>query len=331
MISLTLQRTEVGHPSLALLHIKRPPTRRHYFLIRVPSFSHRRVAAFFYADKGEESHKRDEDKISREFPFLGVWSKLANVSWTHVVSRCSRGHDKPEVSEEGFRVNEGASMTIAKVMIGLIGVAVFASKIGGRGANAILFNVQDLCLWFAGATKRGFPNARPIYLGQFGAITAAVHNRPFLFASTMPNLGFIIQGFSRIPYLMDVILERHPISYILLLTTFCFALICIGGFFFSKFRSYQQAVEDSFWDAWACVCSSGTHLRERTRSERAIGLMLAIGGLLFYSLLTSTMTAQFKKQSPYHSFEAVEQVSRISTSQWVDMASETNGSFALRT
>lgn len=50
------------------------------------------------------------------------------------------------------------------------------------------------------------------------------------------------------------------------------------------------------WDAWACVCSSGTHLKERTRSERTIGLMLALGGLLFYSLLTSTLTAQFKSR-----------------------------------
>jgi hypothetical protein len=35
-------------------------------------------------------------------------------------------------------------------------------------------------------------------------------------------------------------------------------------------------------------------LQERSRQGRTIGFFLAFGGLLFYSLLTSTMTAQIK-------------------------------------
>jgi hypothetical protein len=57
---------------------------------------------------------------------------------------------------------------------------------------------------------------------------------------------------------------------------------------------HKQSLGDAFWDAWACVCSSGTHLKEKTQEERTIGILLAFGGLLFYSLLTSTMTAQIK-------------------------------------
>jgi len=35
-------------------------------------------------------------------------------------------------------------------------------------------------------------------------------------------------------------------------------------------------------------------LQEKSRQGRTIGIFLAFGGLLFYSLLTSTMTAQIK-------------------------------------
>ncbi|KAJ6318683.1 hypothetical protein OIU76_014107 [Salix suchowensis] len=55
-----------------------------------------------------------------------------------------------------------------------------------------------------------------------------------------------------------------------------------------------QSLEDCFWEAWACLCSSSTHLRQRTRVERIIGFVLAIWGILFYSRLLSTMTEQFR-------------------------------------
>ncbi|KAJ7564355.1 hypothetical protein O6H91_02G014000 [Diphasiastrum complanatum] len=103
-------------------------------------------------------------------------------------------------------------------------------------------------------------------------------------------------SWSRLSYMLDLLLETHPTSYIMLLVVACIVLICIGGILFNKYRSCKQKLEDSLWDAWACVCSSSTHLKERTGSERIVGLMLALGGLLFYSLLTSTLTAQFKSR-----------------------------------
>ncbi|KAL0348937.1 UNVERIFIED_CONTAM: putative ion channel POLLUX-like 2 [Sesamum angustifolium] len=63
-----------------------------------------------------------------------------------------------------------------------------------------------------------------------------------------------------------------------------------------KYRGSTQSLEDCFWEAWACLCSSSTHLKQRTRIERVIGFVLAIWGILFYSRLLSTMTEQFRTQ-----------------------------------
>nr|DAD19728.1 TPA_asm: hypothetical protein HUJ06_021191 [Nelumbo nucifera] len=71
-----------------------------------------------------------------------------------------------------------------------------------------------------------------------------------------------------------------------------------GGFFFGDWGFFAwgntQSLEDCFWEAWACLCSSSTHLKQRTRVERVIGFVLAIWGILFYSRLLSTMTEQFR-------------------------------------
>ncbi|PIA31535.1 hypothetical protein AQUCO_04900084v1 [Aquilegia coerulea] len=56
----------------------------------------------------------------------------------------------------------------------------------------------------------------------------------------------------------------------------------------------SQPLEDCLWEAWACLCSSSTHLKQRTRIERILGFVLAIWGILFYSRLLSTMTEQFR-------------------------------------
>ncbi|CAI5999882.1 unnamed protein product [Closterium sp. NIES-64] len=133
---------------------------------------------------------------------------------------------------------------------------------------------------------------------------------------------------ARVQYLWDVLLERHPIVYIMLLMTMCTTLVFLGGFLFHTFRRHKSLGEDmwdawsalvsssshlkvrwgaversrrpqepfgeALWDAWGNVCSSRQHLRESTQEGRVIGIMLTLGGLFFYSLLTSTMTTQFK-------------------------------------
>ncbi|KAG9451846.1 hypothetical protein H6P81_004750 [Aristolochia fimbriata] len=99
---------------------------------------------------------------------------------------------------------------------------------------------------------------------------------------------------SRLLYLFNVQLERNIAMFLFVLVVACFSVVIAGGFLFYRYRNRQQSLEDCFWEAWACLCSSSTHLKERTRVERVIGLVLAIWGILFYSRLLSTMTEQFR-------------------------------------
>ncbi|KAG0625220.1 hypothetical protein M758_2G037400 [Ceratodon purpureus] len=110
---------------------------------------------------------------------------------------------------------------------------------------------------------------------------------------TPPDFSIMNWNLARLSYMLDVLLERHPITYVLLLIMACLTLIVIGGLLFKRYRA-RQTLGDALWDAWACLCSSGTHLKEKSQQGRTIGFFLAFGGLLFYSLLTSTMTAQIK-------------------------------------
>ncbi|KAJ4750640.1 hypothetical protein LUZ62_085045 [Rhynchospora pubera] len=111
---------------------------------------------------------------------------------------------------------------------------------------------------------------------------------------TFPSLQDLKLSFSRLYYLFNVQLERNiGMSFIVLLFA-CFSFVMIGGTMFYNFRNKKQPLEDCFWDAWACLCSSSTHLRQKTRVERVLGFILAIWGLLFYSRLLSTTTEQFR-------------------------------------
>ncbi|RLN41971.1 hypothetical protein C2845_PM01G03910 [Panicum miliaceum] len=89
-------------------------------------------------------------------------------------------------------------------------------------------------------------------------------------------------------------LERNIVLSIVTLLVTCFSFVIVGGLLFHKFRKQQHSLEDCFWEAWACLCSSSTHLRQKTRIERVIGFFLAIWGILFYSRLLSAMTEQFR-------------------------------------
>ncbi|XP_078164306.1 ion channel POLLUX-like protein, putative (DUF1012) isoform X2 [Carex rostrata] len=111
---------------------------------------------------------------------------------------------------------------------------------------------------------------------------------------TIPSFQDLKWSFSRLYYLFNVQLERNiGMSFIVLLLA-CFSFVMIGGLVFYNFRSREYPLEDCIWDAWACLCSSSTHLRQKTRVERVLGFILAIWGLLFYSRLLSTTTEQFR-------------------------------------
>ncbi|XP_060178508.1 putative ion channel POLLUX-like 2 isoform X2 [Lycium barbarum] len=111
---------------------------------------------------------------------------------------------------------------------------------------------------------------------------------------SFPSLKDIKWSLARLIYLFNIQLEKNVAMFFIVLLVSCFSFVMIGGFLFFKFRGSANSLEDCFWEAWACLCSSSTHLKQRTRVERVIGFILAIWGILFYSRLLSTMTEQFR-------------------------------------
>ncbi|KAG5236642.1 ion channel POLLUX [Salix suchowensis] len=175
----------------------------------------------------------------------------------------------------------------------------------GRQAKLTIGSIGMCCLltWlkFANTWIKIVQDSLPFLLG-----TCRATNSPFACMSNSLNkptplrldvslhsLQDIKWSLSRLLYLFNMQLERNVAMSFVVLLVACFSFVIIGGFLFFKFRG-SQSLEDCFWEAWACLCSSSTHLRQRTRVERVIGFVLAIWGILFYSRLLSTMTEQFR-------------------------------------
>ncbi|KAK9137626.1 hypothetical protein Sjap_008220 [Stephania japonica] len=111
---------------------------------------------------------------------------------------------------------------------------------------------------------------------------------------SLPSFQDVRWSLARLLYIFNTQIERNiGMSFIALLVACC-SFVMIGGFLFFKFRGSSQPLEDCLWEAWACLCSSSTHLKQRTRVERILGFVLAIWGILFYSRLLSTMTEEFR-------------------------------------
>ncbi|KAL5068418.1 hypothetical protein RYX36_019305 [Vicia faba] len=111
---------------------------------------------------------------------------------------------------------------------------------------------------------------------------------------SLPSFNDIRWNLARLVYLFNIQLERNVATFFVVLLIACISFVAIGGFLFFKFRDNKQSLEECLWEAWACLLSSSTHLRQPTRIERVIGFLLAIWGILFYSRLLSTMTEQFR-------------------------------------
>ncbi|KAK4258064.1 hypothetical protein QN277_007570 [Acacia crassicarpa] len=122
-------------------------------------------------------------------------------------------------------------------------------------------------------------------------------NKPIpqnVFLSSFSNIKWAL---ARLVYLFDVQLERNVGTIILALLVACASFIFIGGLLFFKLRKQSgrnKTLEECFWDAWACLISTSSHIGQPTRIERAVGFILAIWGILFYTRLLSTMTEEFR-------------------------------------
>ncbi|KAK7344056.1 hypothetical protein VNO77_13290 [Canavalia gladiata] len=118
--------------------------------------------------------------------------------------------------------------------------------------------------------------------------------KPLQLDVSLPSFHDIRWNLARLLYLFNIQLERNVATFFVVLLIACLSFVVIGGLLFFKFRGHKNSLEDCLWEAWACLCSSSTHLKQSTRVERVIGLLLAIWGILFYSRLLSTMTEQFR-------------------------------------
>lgn len=153
--------------------------------------------------------------------------------------------------------------------------------------NAFVKIIQDFfpsMVWTLGAT--GSP---------FACMSNSLNKpMPLKLDVSLPSLQDVRWNLARLLYLFNVQLERNVATFLVVLAVVCFSFVVFGGFLFFKFRDETQSLEDCLWEAWACLISSSTHLKQRTRIERVIGFILAIWGILFYSRLLSTMTEQFR-------------------------------------
>ncbi|KAJ6890545.1 ion channel POLLUX-like 2 isoform X1 [Populus alba x Populus x berolinensis] len=205
------------------------------------------------------------------------WHKFDSAVYTNV----------PDYSRPEFlcmKPNSSSEDCQTKLTIGSIAMCCLLTQL--KSANTLIKIVQDLLPFLAGTF--GATNS------PFACMSNSLNKRTLLqLGVSLPALQDIKWRLSRLLYLFNMQLERNvAMSFVVLLVS-CFSFVVIGGFLFFKFRG-SHSLEDCFWEAWACLCSSSTHLRQRTRVERVIGFVLAIWGILFYSRLLSTMTEQFR-------------------------------------
>lgn len=78
---------------------------------------------------------------------------------------------------------------------------------------------------------------------------------------SLPPFRDIRWNFSRLIYLFNIQLERNIATFFIVLLVSCISFVIIGGFLFYNLRGSKQSLEECFWEAWACLCSSSTHLR----------------------------------------------------------------------
>ncbi|OIW07713.1 hypothetical protein TanjilG_19656 [Lupinus angustifolius] len=123
--------------------------------------------------------------------------------------------------------------------------------------------------------------------------------RPVHLDVSLPSFHDISSSLAKVLYLFNIQLERNVAIFFAVLLVACFSFVLIGGLLFFKIRGNEQSLEDCVWEAWACLISSSTHLKQHSRIERVIGFILAIWGILFYSRLLSTMTEQVRLNK-YH-------------------------------
>ncbi|XP_021691966.2 putative ion channel POLLUX-like 2 isoform X2 [Hevea brasiliensis] len=203
---------------------------------------------------------------------------------------CTAYKDNIDDSDPRFfrtRQNSGARTYGAELIIGSISSYYIFRLMQLNFVNSLIMMVQDLS------------PSLDLTFGVISSPFACVSNSlskptPLGLDVSFPLFQDLRWSLARLIYLFNIQLERNVATFFIVLLVACFSFVVIGGFLFFKFRGSKQSLEDCFWEAWACLCSSSTHLKQRTRVERVIGFLLAIWGILFYSRLLSTMSEEFR-------------------------------------
>ncbi|CAN1128925.1 Putative ion channel POLLUX-like 2 [Linum perenne] len=217
---------------------------------------------------------------------------------------CSRGNGVASMQMRGDKwvdtcVSDVSSLGLLKQVVNL---QDFWTKffLGATASMCFILNLRRLKL-FSVLMKMVHTSAPTLLLKLGGASLpfACMSNSlnkptPLRLDVSFPSFQDIKWSLARLVYLFHIHLEKNVATFLISLLAACFTFIVIGGLLFAKCGGERRSLEDCFWEAWACLCSSSTHLRQRTRIERVIGLLLAISGILFYSRLLTTMTEEFR-------------------------------------
>ncbi|VVB07287.1 unnamed protein product [Arabis nemorensis] len=78
---------------------------------------------------------------------------------------------------------------------------------------------------------------------------------------SLPAFQDVKWSIARFLYLFNVQLEKNVATFLVVLLISCISFVAIGGILFFKFRKDDTPLEQCFWEAWACLISSSTHLK----------------------------------------------------------------------
>ncbi|KAJ4846242.1 hypothetical protein Tsubulata_012561 [Turnera subulata] len=107
----------------------------------------------------------------------------------------------------------------------------------------------------------------------FACISNSVNKpTPLQLDVSFPSFADVRWNLARLIYLFNIQVERNVAASFVLLLMACFSFVVIGGVLFFKFRNSTQSLEDCFWEAWACLCSSSTHLKLNKYHEYSVRL-----------------------------------------------------------
>ncbi|XP_013468752.3 putative ion channel POLLUX-like 2 isoform X2 [Medicago truncatula] len=239
------------------------------------------------------SSSSTNNKNSRRFtPCRFSWLSSSSLHG-HGIRSQKKGRWEVDFQRPAFNSNSESSEHVpengrqAKNMIEYLSL-YFVLKLTHTKFVGLMINVVQAIVRYVPQTLDGTSLA-------LACVSNALNTpKPLKLDVSLPSFHDIRWSLARLFFLFNIQLERNVATFFLVLLIACSSFVFIGGFLFFKLRNNKQSLEECFWEAWACLVSSSTHLKQPTRIERVIGFVLAIWGILFYSRLLSTMTEQFR-------------------------------------